>query len=245
MVIALITATLAGVLYSLWIRRDTWRSRWEAGASLNIALQGCAVLLMSPWMSAALGPPLHGIFERWNVEDLFGHLCLIVAVTAIIGHGLVRLTDEVRVQALLRRHVVAPVTLGVPLLVAVFVVTDEGYHADLFPAHVSNIWLGAYWLVLGGLLVYLLGYAARVLLILRKDPRSTATVDLYLISVAFGVGANVIQLGTAWAGVDVTLPVWVCACLAAAGFAYGSARSWRAKVAWFTPGDDPPPRPAA
>jgi hypothetical protein len=245
MVIALITATLAAVLCSLWIRRHTWRSRWEAGATLNIALQGCAVLLMSPWTSATLGPPLHAVFERWNVEDLLGHICLIVAVTAVIGHGLVRLTDEVRVQALLRRHVVAPVTLGVPLLVAVFVVTDEGYHADLFPAHVSNVWLGVYWLVLGALLVYLLGYAARVLAILRADPRSTATVDLYLISVAFGVGANVIQMGTAWAGIDVTLPVWVCACLGATGFAYGSARSWRAKVAWFTPGYNPPPQPAS
>ncbi|EUA34744.1 gp56 domain protein [Mycobacterium xenopi 3993] len=54
MVSALILATLAAVFYSLWIRRDTWRSRWEAGASLNIALQGCAVLLMSPWASAKL-----------------------------------------------------------------------------------------------------------------------------------------------------------------------------------------------
>ena len=43
----------------LWIRRHTWRSRWEAGASLNIALQGCAVLLMSHWAAATLGQPLH------------------------------------------------------------------------------------------------------------------------------------------------------------------------------------------
>jgi hypothetical protein len=84
------------------------------------------------------------------------------------------------------------------------------------------------------LLIYLLSYASRVLLILRADPRSTATVDLYLISAAFGVAANLIQMGTAWAGIDITLPVWFCACLAAIGFAYGSARSWQAKIAWFT-----------
>lgn len=38
MMSALIIITLAFVFCSLWIRRDTWRSRWEADASLNIAL---------------------------------------------------------------------------------------------------------------------------------------------------------------------------------------------------------------
>jgi hypothetical protein len=83
------------------------------------------------------------------------------------------------------------------------------------------------------LLTYLFGYAARVMLIVRKDPRSTVTANLYLISAAFGVAATVIQVTTAEAGIDITLPVWLCACLGAIGFSYGSARSWHAKVAWF------------
>lgn len=92
---------------------------------------------------------------------------------------------------------------------------------------------GAYWIVLGVLLTYLFGYAARVMLIVRKDPRSTVTANLYVISAAFGVAATVMQVTTAEAGIDVTLPVWLCACLGAIGFSYGSARSWHAKVAWF------------
>ncbi|MGH3563872.1 MAG: hypothetical protein ACRDTN_19355 [Mycobacterium sp.] len=238
----LIAVTLAAIVYSLWIRRDTWRSRWEVSASLNIALQGCAVLLISPWASATLGPPLHRIVGLWNVQHLLCHICLIAAVTAIIYHGMSRVADEKLVGGLFGRHVVGPVKLGVPLLVVVFVIADEGYHADMFPAHVSSVWLGAYWLVLGVLLIYLLAYAGRVLLILRADPRATVTVDLYLISAAFGVAANVIQMSTAWAGIDVTLPVWLCACLGAMGFAYGSARSWQVKAAWFTPGKSLPPR---
>ncbi|MGH3971505.1 MAG: hypothetical protein ACRDTV_26265 [Mycobacterium sp.] len=240
MMSALITATLAIVVGSLWIRRHTWGSRWEAGASLNIALQGCAVLLMSPWASETFGPWLHAVFGLWNVEDLLGHLCLVLAVTAIIQHGLARLVDKDQLQKLLHAHIEMPLQLGVPLLVAVFILADEGYHPDLFPAHVSTVWLGAYWLVLGALLIYLFSYAARVLLILRADPRSRPTVDLYLISAGFGVAANVIQTGTAWAGIDITLPVWLCACLGVIGFAYGSARSWRAKVSWFEAPYHPP-----
>ena len=242
MMFALITATLAAIGYSLWVRRHTWRSRFEASASLNIALLGCALLLMSPWASAALGPRLHRIVGRWNAEDLFGHLCLIAAVTAIIHHGLTRHVNDSQAQGLFRRHTVTPVWLGVPLLVAVFIIADADYHPDLFPAHTGNLWLSTYWLVLGGTLTYLLSYAGRVLLILRADPRSTATVNIYLISAAFGVAAIMIPTSTGLAGVDVTLPVWLCACLGAAGFAYGSARSWHAKMAWFTAGNNPPPQ---
>ncbi len=235
----LITTTLAAIVCSLWIRRHTWRSRWEAGASLNIALQGCAVLLMSPCASARLGPHLHSLFGRWNVEDLLGHICLIVAATAIIQHGLARLEDDGQLRGLFRRHVEIPVRVGVPLLAGVFAVADQGYQRDLFTAHVSGFWFGAYWLVLGSLLVYLFVYAGRVLLVLRQDPRSTATADLYLTSAAFGVAATVIQVSTAEFGIDITLPVWLCACLGAVGFAYGSARSWNAKVEWFAPGKNP------
>lgn len=243
MMSALIIVTLVAVFSSLWIRRDTWRSRWEADASLNIALQGCAVLLMSPWASETLGPPLHSVFRRWNVEDLLGHICLMVAAAAIIDHGLARLGDHGQWRSIFRRHIKVALWLGIPVLVAVFIVADEGYHPDLFPAHVSTAWFGAYWIVLGILLVYLFGYAARVMLIVRKDPRSTVTATLYLISAAFGVAATVIQVTTAEAGIDITLPVWLCACLGAIGFAYGSARSWHAKVAWFRDGNmAPPPR---
>jgi hypothetical protein len=242
MIPALITATLATIGYSLWVRRHTWGSRFEADATLTIALQGCAVLLMSPWASATLGPPLHRSVGRWNAEDLLGHLCLIAAAAAIIHHGLARHVNDSQADRLFRRHIVAPVRLGVPLLVAVFIIADEAYHNDLFPAHIGNLWLGAYWLVLGGTLTYLLSYAGRVLLILRADPRSITTVNIYLISAAFSVGAVLIQTSTAWAGIDVTLPIWLCACLGAIGFAYGSARSWHAKTAWFTSGYNPPPQ---
>jgi len=45
---ALITITLACIGWSLWIRRVTWHCRWEVAATLNIALQGLAVALISP-----------------------------------------------------------------------------------------------------------------------------------------------------------------------------------------------------
>ena len=39
MVDALIVLTLLVSAYSCWVRRDTWWSRWEIGASLAIVLE--------------------------------------------------------------------------------------------------------------------------------------------------------------------------------------------------------------
>jgi hypothetical protein len=51
----LIAITLVCIAWSLWIRRVTWSCRWEVAATLNIALQGGAVLLMSPIASEIIG----------------------------------------------------------------------------------------------------------------------------------------------------------------------------------------------
>ena len=48
MTTALIGATVAVALYTLWVRRDTWWSRWEIGITVAIALETVALVLMSP-----------------------------------------------------------------------------------------------------------------------------------------------------------------------------------------------------
>ncbi len=94
----LIALTLASVAWSLWIRRVTWRCRWEVAATLNIALQGCAVALMSPAASATLGVTLHDLTGKWNLEDYLGHDCYIVAASAIVYNALGRLADDAALQ---------------------------------------------------------------------------------------------------------------------------------------------------
>ncbi|HZQ32577.1 MAG TPA: hypothetical protein VFB19_12690, partial [Mycobacterium sp.] len=69
----LITITLACISWSLWIRRVTWSCRWEVAATLNIAMQGLAVLLMSPWASQTVGVGLHALTGKWNLNAYLGH----------------------------------------------------------------------------------------------------------------------------------------------------------------------------
>ena len=89
----LIAITLACIAWSLWIRRVTWSCRWEVAATLNIALQGLAVLLMSPWASETIGHVLYGLTGKWNLEDYLGHgkyllFYLVGGVVAALFHML-------------------------------------------------------------------------------------------------------------------------------------------------------------
>src|ERR671916_1267098 len=116
----LIAITLCCIAWSLWIRRVTWTSRWEVAATLNIALQGLAVVLMSPWASETLGVWLHALTGKWNLEDYIGHDCYIVAASAVVYNALGRLQDDHLLQKSFKQWVERPATLCIPLLLVTF-----------------------------------------------------------------------------------------------------------------------------
>jgi hypothetical protein len=236
---ALITITLACMAWSLWIRRLTWSSRWEVAATLNIALQGAAVLLMSPLASQTIGVALHALTGKWNLSAYIGHDCYIVAASAVVYNSLGRLQDDHAMQRSFKQYVERPATLCIPLLLATFSLGNGAriYRADFFEVP-TDFWLNMYWLLLCGTLVYLLAYGSRALLVLRKDPRSRTMANVYLIASVSGVLACVVRIITAFVppiqSVAGATLVWIFACGCGAGFALASAHSWRIKTKWFT-----------
>ncbi|MDT5013324.1 MAG: hypothetical protein QOH57_4941, partial [Mycobacterium sp.] len=186
----LITITMACIAWSLWIRRVTWTCRWEVAATLNIALQGAAVLMMSPIASATVGHWLHALTGMWNLEDYIGHDCYIVAASAIVYNTLGRLEDDHEMQRSFKQYIERPATLCIPLMLATFSVGNGAriYRADFFEVP-TDFWLNMYWLFLCGMLIYLLGYGSRALLVLRKDPRSRTIANVYLAACISGITA--------------------------------------------------------
>ncbi len=235
----LITITMACIAWSLWIRRVTWSCRWEVAATLNIALQGLAVLLMSPLASRTIGVALHGLTGKWNLEDYIGHDCYVVAASAIVYNALGRLQDDNAIQESFKQYVERPATLCIPLLLATFSIGNGAriYRADFFEVP-TDFWLNMYWLLLCGTLIYLLGYGSRALLILRKDPRSRVMANVYLAASISGILACVVRITTAFVtpiqAIEGGTLVWFFACTCGAGFALASAHSWRIKTKWFT-----------
>ncbi|MCV7162396.1 hypothetical protein [Mycolicibacterium brisbanense] len=238
-VAVLITITLGCIAWSLWIRRVTWSCRWEVAATLNIALQGLAVLLMSPLASETLGHVLHELTGKWNVEDYIGHDCYIVAASAIVYNTLGRLQDDDAMQRSFKQYVERPATLCIPLLLATFSLGNGAkvYRADFFTVP-TDFWLSAYWILLCGTLTYLLLYGARAMMVLRRDPRSRRIANIYLIASVSGILACAVRITTAC--FPVLQPwengkfVWLFACMCGAVFALASAHSWRIKTRWLS-----------
>jgi hypothetical protein len=237
-VTALIIITLASISWSLWIRRLTWHCRWEVAATLNIALQGCAVALMSPLASDTVGVALHNLTGEWNLQNYIGHDCYVVAASAIVYNALGRLGDDDTIQASFKQYVERPATLCIPLLLATFSLScgSRTYARDFFELR-TDFWLTAYWLLLCATLAYLLLFGSRALLILRKDPRSRRVASVYLLASAFGITTCMIRVITAlvppFQGPVGAGLVWLFACLCGVGFALTSAQAWRQKVKWF------------
>jgi hypothetical protein len=234
----LIIVTLASVGWSLWIRRVTWHCRWEVAATLNIALQGITVALISPMSSETLGIALHNITGEWNLQNYIGHDCYIVAASAIVYNAVGRLEDDHALQESFKQYVERPATLCIPLLLATFTLShgSKTYARDFF-ALPTDFWLTVYWVLLCGTLTYLLVFGSRALLVLRKDPRSRRFANLYLLASASGISACVVRIITALipplqSSLSTGL-VWLFACGCGGGFALISAQSWRQKVRWF------------
>jgi hypothetical protein len=131
----LIAITTACIAWSLWIRRVTWSCRWEVAATLNIALQGTTVLLMSPLASETLGHWLHALTGMWNLEDYIGHDLYIVAASAIVYNTLGRLQDDNAMQRTFKQYVERPATLCIPLLLATFSFGSGAKEGSAVAAH--------------------------------------------------------------------------------------------------------------
>ncbi|SKU71311.1 GP55 protein [Mycobacteroides abscessus subsp. massiliense] len=238
--VALIVLTLLTIGGSLWIRRMTWSCSADRAATVNIALQGAAVALMSPWASEHLGRPLHALTGQWNVEDWIAHDLYIVAASAIVLNAVSQLSGYT--QAQFKRDVELPATMCMPILFVTFSLGtgSEVYRADFFRVP-TDVWLTAYWITLCGMLIHLLWYGYRALIPLRSAPGSRLLATAYSLSALSGMAACVVRVVTAVAlpgGVQDTFwasfIVWLFACACGVGFAAMSAKRWRDRETWFT-----------
>jgi len=119
--------------------------------------------------------------------------------------------------------------------VATFVKTGRGHQPDMFAGLTGDGWLTAYEVSVCVVVVILSSYVSRLMLLLRHDSRARTTVNLYLASMVFAVAACLIAVAAIWVGGYAGTAIWACICLSVGIFAYGLARSWQAKQAWFSP----------
>lgn len=231
---AVILIALASIAWSLWVRRITWTSRWESAATLSVALQGLGLILVTPVGTATVGRALHRIMGQKNLEFPVGHTCLILAAAALVYSVLDRIyDDDEELRESFKQWVERPITLTIMGLLAVFSIGGIGAAVAMHGQR-PGMWMNVYWALLCGTLIYLLTYACRALLILRKDWRQRRVADLYLAACASGVLACASRMITTLIPpvqerTLVNIAVGVLGCMWLGGFALASSYSWRQK----------------
>jgi uncharacterized membrane protein len=95
-----------------------------------------------------------------------------------------------------------------------------------------DFWLRVYWLAYGAIVIYLLCFLVRLLWVLRRDPRSRLTADLFIIAGALGVVSFAALLTRIMISPGLVAPFWnwTPSCVAGGLAAFAAAWSWRERM---------------
>lgn len=219
MITGLVGAVLCIAAWLLLIR-GARRSVARPGVTVNAALVGVALVLLTPAASATVGVALRQLSGRWNLEDLLSHILLLIAAGLTCAKLAGRLNGP-GVARSVRLWVEIPVTLTIPTLTALFLGGQAAsrYYFDLFHA-VTGVRVTIYWVLLTVLMAWLLIYGALAALVLEEAPPVA-----YITAAAIGVIACAAQLILALTGNRHSVVVWALVGLSVVAFAVASSHS--------------------
>lgn len=232
----LIAPALGCCGWAIWSRRKTWRIRWDRALTLSVLLQAFAFALCAPITSSGPGHLLFVVTGTAHLDDYFGHLSFIAAAACVIYACAGRVAPDDELEPLMRK-VEFPGTAAAALMLIARTLSNK-LSAETQPDFLNltcDTWLAIYWLIYGAIVIYLLGILIKLLLVLRQDPRSQTTANLFIISTTFGIASITALIGR------VIIPgilsgwwVWVPLCVSGYLAAAAAALSWRRRTLPFT-----------
>lgn len=228
-VLAMLVMSVIG--WCVWVRRHSWRFRWDGILTMSVALQGAGFLLCTPTQSLTISRFLFSIVGTAHVRDFVGHGCFMSAASCVAAAAGYRLVDDEHFHRLLRRieypSAIAAVLMLVCLLQSRALKTPG---TGDFLAVPCDGWLTTYWLTYSAICIYILGYMARLLLVLRRDPRNRVTANLFIAAIAVGHIAIAAVAVHAFGGTVPVTWIWVPLATASALAATASTWSWRGRI---------------
>lgn len=217
---------LAVVGWALWVRRDAWRSRWDAPMNASIMLQAIATVLDSPSPFVLAG--IDVLVGREYVATVLAEYCYLGSGVLAILAVYKRLLSDQGIGKFMRTRVRRPVGITAVVMATAFVFSRSaavptGEHLYLIP---RDRWLTLYLAVYGLTILYLLVVVERGMAKLREQVPDSFDV-FYLLWARFGIAAvSTWLLGLV---VDVNTTVrfaWPFAYVSTSFMALGAGRSW-------------------
>lgn len=232
---------LAG--WCIWVRRHSWRYRWDSAITLSVALQAVGFILTAPFQLHYLAKWLFALTGHAHLRDFAAHLCFMSSACAIVYAAAYRLATREEVEHFMRRiEIPTAIAAALMLLTILYAPALDGkFPTGDFYNVPTDGWLKLYWLTYGLILIYLLGHLIYLLGILRQDPRSRRSANLYITATLIGF----IALGALLAHTLLGVPVPVCwmwgPLFTASGIAICvGAWSWRRNSRTECPAKDSP-----
>lgn len=212
MITVLATVTCTIMLWSLWIRRHTWKCRWERASTIGVTLLTADLLLLFI-TTRSMSPAVACDDLRFHLANIFE----LAGMCAIVRSAVAKLSTDEEMPRWAVRHLRLPGLAGLALLTSLFI-TDH---------------LDTYRVVYSMLTDYLLYSGALAFIDLWYDKPSRRLVSIHMVAaVVAAISANArILTVLGWEMWDVVI---VTRSLAAAIFAFGVAYAWILRVQWFT-----------
>ena len=224
--------------WSVWQRRLTFQSRFDAGTTAAIALFGLGAVLDAPWnICATASYPVTGRFYGLAV---IGHICYVSGAAVCNAPVYMRLLPDRSFGPFMRTRIIPfPLVTAAVLVTLFFLSSVPLTHSveHLYLAAPDGM-LSAYWIVDFGTAVLLGGSVTYGLFLLRGDPRSVmANVMLGSACVATAACALLAAWAIVTGGIlELRLLAWLGVYVGFLGYAVAAAVQWRHRVqALYTP----------
>ena len=218
---------------AIWVRRKSWRIRWDRALTMSFLFQALGFALCAPAMSRYLEHALFRITGVAHLRDFFGHVLFICAICGVIYACACRLVPDRELESVLYKIEFPGAIAGGVMLAAITLSHNlSGESRPDFLDVPCDFWLRVYWLTYGAIIIYLLCFVIRLLWVLRRDPRSRLTADLFIIASGLGVVSFALLLTRIIINPGLVARFWIStpSCVAGGLAAFAAAWSWRERM---------------
>lgn len=227
--------------WAVWVRRLSFRSRWDAPLTVGVALYAVASALDAPWPAiAAASFPLSG---KYYLLNTIGHICFLAGNAAGLKAIFARLLPDDEIGRFMRTQIVPVVAVASTVMLVCVIASPatSAMPADYLYAVPLDGWLRVYFCTFFLTMTATLWMAFFGALRLNEEPPRREPALPLLGTVSIGSLACLGFLAAIHTGMnELILKLWPVAYLATTAAALTCAVAWRHRIAALTaPANEP------
>lgn len=169
--------------WAVWVRRDSFHSRWDSAITVAIVLFGVGAMLDSPW--PAVGAASFGVTGKFYVLTAVGHILYLAGATLGLKTVCLRLMPDEAIGALMRSRIrPAVIAAAITMLVSVLAspATAVMSAESLYQVKPDG-WLLTYWAAYFLTMTGLNAVAVYGAMVLRRDADAVMVTPLAVATI--------------------------------------------------------------